>query len=74
MGSCFLAKDTSETSLTVFVLKDRDPRAFLAHPVLCKGSYARGHGGVQHPQAGAPPQGPAQDGQRAGPGGPPRRS
>eukprot|EP00969_Alexandrium_andersonii_P360152 15454736-Alexandrium_andersonii.AAC.1 len=37
---------------------------------------ARGHGGpsgVQHPQAGAPPRGLAQDGQRAGLSGPPRR-
>eukprot|EP00969_Alexandrium_andersonii_P251799 11128243-Alexandrium_andersonii.AAC.1 len=37
MGYCFLAKDASETSLTVLVLKDRDSRAVLAHPVLRKG-------------------------------------
>eukprot|EP00969_Alexandrium_andersonii_P110534 4878191-Alexandrium_andersonii.AAC.1 len=37
MDYCFLTKDASETSLTVLVLKDRDSRAILAHPVLRKG-------------------------------------
>eukprot|EP00969_Alexandrium_andersonii_P226930 10021004-Alexandrium_andersonii.AAC.1 len=37
MDYCLLAKDASETSLTVLVLKDRDTRAILAHPVLRKG-------------------------------------
>eukprot|EP00969_Alexandrium_andersonii_P167445 7402000-Alexandrium_andersonii.AAC.1 len=33
----FLAKDGSDTSLTVLVIKGRDSRSILAHPVLCKG-------------------------------------
>eukprot|EP00969_Alexandrium_andersonii_P253203 11190397-Alexandrium_andersonii.AAC.1 len=37
MDYCFLAKDTSDTILTVLVITDRDSRAILAHPVLCKG-------------------------------------
>eukprot|EP00969_Alexandrium_andersonii_P082773 3649645-Alexandrium_andersonii.AAC.1 len=37
MDYCFLAKDASETSLTVLALKDRDARAILARPVLRKG-------------------------------------
>eukprot|EP00969_Alexandrium_andersonii_P228360 10084944-Alexandrium_andersonii.AAC.1 len=37
MGSCFLTKDGSGTSLTVLAIKDREPRAILARPVLCKG-------------------------------------
>eukprot|EP00975_Prorocentrum_lima_P045904 9602549-Prorocentrum_lima.AAC.1 len=37
MDYCFLSKDTSQESLTVLVLKDRDSRAIIAHPVLCKG-------------------------------------
>eukprot|EP00969_Alexandrium_andersonii_P012675 552537-Alexandrium_andersonii.AAC.1 len=37
MGYCFLAKDTSETTLTVLVIKDRGSRAIMAHPVLRKG-------------------------------------
>eukprot|EP00969_Alexandrium_andersonii_P134024 5928575-Alexandrium_andersonii.AAC.1 len=37
MDYCFPTKDASETSLTVLALKDRDPRAILAHPVLRKG-------------------------------------
>eukprot|EP00969_Alexandrium_andersonii_P336249 14862917-Alexandrium_andersonii.AAC.1 len=37
MGYCFLTKDASGASLAVLVLKDRDPRAILAHPVLRKG-------------------------------------
>eukprot|EP00969_Alexandrium_andersonii_P192617 8509006-Alexandrium_andersonii.AAC.1 len=37
MAYCFLTKDASETSLTVLVLKDRDSRAILARPALCKG-------------------------------------
>eukprot|EP00969_Alexandrium_andersonii_P136484 6038592-Alexandrium_andersonii.AAC.1 len=37
MDYCFLAQDTSETTLTVLVIKDRDSRATMAHPVLCKG-------------------------------------
>eukprot|EP00969_Alexandrium_andersonii_P175449 7758166-Alexandrium_andersonii.AAC.1 len=37
MGYCFLAEDTSDTSLTVLVIKDRDSRTILAHPVLRKG-------------------------------------
>eukprot|EP00969_Alexandrium_andersonii_P193203 8533256-Alexandrium_andersonii.AAC.1 len=37
MDYCFLSKDTSQASLTVLVVKDRDSRAILAHPVLCKG-------------------------------------
>eukprot|EP00975_Prorocentrum_lima_P054957 11524558-Prorocentrum_lima.AAC.1 len=37
MDYCFLTKDGSETSLTVLVIKDRNSRAILAHPVLCKG-------------------------------------
>eukprot|EP00969_Alexandrium_andersonii_P329521 14561748-Alexandrium_andersonii.AAC.1 len=37
MDYCFLTKDGSETSLTVLIIKDRDSRAILAHPVLRKG-------------------------------------
>eukprot|EP00969_Alexandrium_andersonii_P027123 1182625-Alexandrium_andersonii.AAC.1 len=37
MGYCFLAKDGSDTSVAVLVIKDRDSRAILAHPVLRKG-------------------------------------
>eukprot|EP00969_Alexandrium_andersonii_P120349 5320456-Alexandrium_andersonii.AAC.1 len=37
MDYCFLYKDTSRGSLTVLVLKDRDSRAIIAHPVLRKG-------------------------------------
>eukprot|EP00969_Alexandrium_andersonii_P070375 3105914-Alexandrium_andersonii.AAC.1 len=37
MDYCFLTKDTSETILTVLVIKDRDSRAILAHQVLRKG-------------------------------------
>eukprot|EP00969_Alexandrium_andersonii_P167824 7419319-Alexandrium_andersonii.AAC.1 len=37
MDYCFPTKDTSETTLTVLVIKDRDSRAILAHPVLRKG-------------------------------------
>eukprot|EP00969_Alexandrium_andersonii_P358161 15450419-Alexandrium_andersonii.AAC.1 len=37
MDYCFLTKDTSETTLTVLMIKDRDSRAILAHPVLRKG-------------------------------------
>eukprot|EP00969_Alexandrium_andersonii_P212445 9381219-Alexandrium_andersonii.AAC.1 len=37
MDFCFLTKDAPETSLAVLVLKDRDCRAILAHPVLRKG-------------------------------------
>eukprot|EP00969_Alexandrium_andersonii_P031119 1358119-Alexandrium_andersonii.AAC.1 len=36
-GSCFLAKDGSDASLTVLAIKDRDSKAILAHPVLRKG-------------------------------------
>eukprot|EP00969_Alexandrium_andersonii_P253723 11214116-Alexandrium_andersonii.AAC.1 len=37
MVYCFLSKDTDSQNLTVLVFKDRDSRAILAHPVLCKG-------------------------------------
>eukprot|EP00969_Alexandrium_andersonii_P303074 13397095-Alexandrium_andersonii.AAC.1 len=37
MDYCFLAKDASETSLMVLVLKDRSARAILAHLVLRNG-------------------------------------
>eukprot|EP00969_Alexandrium_andersonii_P271203 11986836-Alexandrium_andersonii.AAC.1 len=37
MDYCFLAKDGSDTSLTVLVIKGRGSKAILAHPVLCKG-------------------------------------
>eukprot|EP00969_Alexandrium_andersonii_P259249 11462789-Alexandrium_andersonii.AAC.1 len=37
MDYCFLTKDTSDKTLTVLVIKDRDSRAILAHPVLRKG-------------------------------------
>eukprot|EP00969_Alexandrium_andersonii_P192881 8520296-Alexandrium_andersonii.AAC.1 len=37
MDYCFLAKDGSDTSLTVLVTKDRGSKAILAHPVLRKG-------------------------------------
>eukprot|EP00969_Alexandrium_andersonii_P223986 9892436-Alexandrium_andersonii.AAC.1 len=37
MDYCFLAQDTSDVALTVPVIKDRDARAILARPVLCKG-------------------------------------
>eukprot|EP00969_Alexandrium_andersonii_P283077 12513753-Alexandrium_andersonii.AAC.1 len=37
MDYCFLTKDTSDTTLTVLVIKDRNSRAILAHPALCKG-------------------------------------
>eukprot|EP00969_Alexandrium_andersonii_P189645 8379434-Alexandrium_andersonii.AAC.1 len=43
MDYCFLAKDTSDATLTVLVIKDRNSRAILAHPVLRKG---RLHGGA----------------------------
>eukprot|EP00969_Alexandrium_andersonii_P372015 15480785-Alexandrium_andersonii.AAC.1 len=37
MDYCFLTKDTSEATLTVLVIKDRDSRAIMSHPVLRKG-------------------------------------
>eukprot|EP00969_Alexandrium_andersonii_P173082 7650671-Alexandrium_andersonii.AAC.1 len=37
MDYCFLAKDASDATLTVLVIKDRTSRAILAHPVLRKG-------------------------------------
>eukprot|EP00969_Alexandrium_andersonii_P159058 7026958-Alexandrium_andersonii.AAC.1 len=37
MDYCFLAKDGRGTSLTVLVIKDRNSKAILAHPVLRKG-------------------------------------
>eukprot|EP00969_Alexandrium_andersonii_P041879 1836926-Alexandrium_andersonii.AAC.1 len=37
MDYCFLTTDTSDTTLTVLVIKDRDSRVILVHPVLCKG-------------------------------------
>eukprot|EP00969_Alexandrium_andersonii_P193015 8525766-Alexandrium_andersonii.AAC.1 len=37
MDYCFLTKDGSDASLAVLVIKDRDSRAILAHPVLRKG-------------------------------------
>eukprot|EP00969_Alexandrium_andersonii_P230023 10159027-Alexandrium_andersonii.AAC.1 len=37
MDYCFLTKDTSGATLTVLVIKDRDSRASMAHPALCKG-------------------------------------
>eukprot|EP00969_Alexandrium_andersonii_P280495 12401126-Alexandrium_andersonii.AAC.1 len=37
MDYCFLTKDGSDASWTVLVVKDRDSRAILARPVLCKG-------------------------------------
>eukprot|EP00969_Alexandrium_andersonii_P114114 5045081-Alexandrium_andersonii.AAC.1 len=37
MDYCFLTKDTSDATLTVLVIKDRDSRAILARPVLRKG-------------------------------------
>eukprot|EP00969_Alexandrium_andersonii_P323783 14306150-Alexandrium_andersonii.AAC.1 len=37
MGYCFLTKDTSDATLTVLVINDRDSRAILAHPALRKG-------------------------------------
>eukprot|EP00969_Alexandrium_andersonii_P238296 10517709-Alexandrium_andersonii.AAC.1 len=37
MDYCFFTKDTSDVALTVLVIKDRDSRAILARPVLCKG-------------------------------------
>eukprot|EP00969_Alexandrium_andersonii_P032903 1437045-Alexandrium_andersonii.AAC.1 len=37
MDYCFPTKDTSQTTLTVLVIKDRDSRAILARPVLRKG-------------------------------------
>eukprot|EP00969_Alexandrium_andersonii_P355659 15444897-Alexandrium_andersonii.AAC.1 len=42
MGYRFLAKGASETSLTVLVLKDRDSRVSLAHPVLRIGRLHEG--------------------------------
>eukprot|EP00969_Alexandrium_andersonii_P086355 3806991-Alexandrium_andersonii.AAC.1 len=42
MDDCFLTKDTSDTILTVLVIRDRDSRAILAHPVLCKGRLRDG--------------------------------
>eukprot|EP00969_Alexandrium_andersonii_P351776 15436195-Alexandrium_andersonii.AAC.1 len=74
MDYCFLAKDASETSLTVLVLKDRDSRTILAHPVLRKGrlhedTVGQAVSSIRRP--GASPRGLAQDGQRAGLGGPP---
>eukprot|EP00969_Alexandrium_andersonii_P085796 3782220-Alexandrium_andersonii.AAC.1 len=37
MDYCFPAKDGIDASSTVLVIKDRDSRATLARPVLCKG-------------------------------------
>ena len=37
MDYCFLTKATDGPTLTVLVVKDRDSRAIMAHPVLCKG-------------------------------------
>eukprot|EP00969_Alexandrium_andersonii_P354715 15442798-Alexandrium_andersonii.AAC.1 len=37
MGYCFLTEDTSGATLTLPVIKYRNSRAILAHPVLCKG-------------------------------------
>eukprot|EP00969_Alexandrium_andersonii_P268695 11874200-Alexandrium_andersonii.AAC.1 len=37
MGYCFLAKDGSDTTLAVLVIKDRESKAMSAHPVLRKG-------------------------------------
>eukprot|EP00969_Alexandrium_andersonii_P174081 7696013-Alexandrium_andersonii.AAC.1 len=37
MDYCSLSKGTGSESLAVFVLKDRDSRAILALPALCKG-------------------------------------
>eukprot|EP00969_Alexandrium_andersonii_P115691 5115905-Alexandrium_andersonii.AAC.1 len=37
MDYCFLAADTSDKTLTVSAVKDRDSRAILARPVLRKG-------------------------------------
>eukprot|EP00969_Alexandrium_andersonii_P110044 4855131-Alexandrium_andersonii.AAC.1 len=37
LGYCFIAKDGSDASLAALVIKDRDFRATLAHPVLRKG-------------------------------------
>eukprot|EP00969_Alexandrium_andersonii_P335496 14827618-Alexandrium_andersonii.AAC.1 len=39
MDDCFLTKGGSEATLTVLVIKDRDSRAILAHPVLCEGRF-----------------------------------
>eukprot|EP00969_Alexandrium_andersonii_P170597 7541777-Alexandrium_andersonii.AAC.1 len=38
MNYCFPTMDTSDATITVLVIKDRDSRAILARPVLCKGS------------------------------------
>eukprot|EP00969_Alexandrium_andersonii_P164187 7256697-Alexandrium_andersonii.AAC.1 len=37
MDSCFLVKDGGDMSVTALVIKDRESRAILAHPVLRKG-------------------------------------
>eukprot|EP00969_Alexandrium_andersonii_P027488 1199482-Alexandrium_andersonii.AAC.1 len=37
MDYCFLSRDADSESFAVLVFKDRDSRAILAHPVLCKG-------------------------------------
>eukprot|EP00969_Alexandrium_andersonii_P125203 5534556-Alexandrium_andersonii.AAC.1 len=37
MDYCFLTKDTSDATLTVLVITDRNSRAILAHPALRKG-------------------------------------
>eukprot|EP00969_Alexandrium_andersonii_P282709 12498532-Alexandrium_andersonii.AAC.1 len=37
MDYCLLAKDTSDKTLTVLVIKDRGSRAILARPALRKG-------------------------------------
>eukprot|EP00969_Alexandrium_andersonii_P092121 4067416-Alexandrium_andersonii.AAC.1 len=42
MGYCFLAKDRSDTSLTVLALKDCGSRATLARPVLREGRLREG--------------------------------
>eukprot|EP00969_Alexandrium_andersonii_P332145 14679116-Alexandrium_andersonii.AAC.1 len=36
MDYCFLAEDTSDKTLTVLMIKDRDSRAIPARPVLRK--------------------------------------
>eukprot|EP00969_Alexandrium_andersonii_P270488 11955315-Alexandrium_andersonii.AAC.1 len=37
MDYCCLTKDGNDASLTALAIKDRESRAILAHPVLCKG-------------------------------------
>eukprot|EP00969_Alexandrium_andersonii_P053495 2353287-Alexandrium_andersonii.AAC.1 len=54
MDDCFLIKDTSETSLTVLALKDRDSPCDSSAPSPAQGSLARGEARAASRGGGAP--------------------